>query len=353
MSSELMDASNAGGLFVPCPNMRLASQLVGIGYNRDRFICSPAPSDGPRLARFEFVGRLLGIALRGRVVLSLNLPSIFWKPLVGQEVLVSDVRAIDQSSVDSLLQLRDMDRETFEASIFSSFECLLSDGRTQVILGDGGEVTYDRRLEYVEAVLKCWRHQFDEPMRAVSRGLSELVPVEWLQLLPWQELERQVCGESEVDLAVLQRNTLYRGGVKETDPHVQYFWEVLHEMDARERTLFLRFAWGRQRLPPEADLRREPLKIFPMEVDRPDIYHPVAETCFGNLKIPAYSSKAIMREKLRYSIEHTSTIDGDMQDQADRPQLLRRRALGAGDGAHATIEAMVRSLLQVVGGGGS
>ncbi len=39
---------------------------------------------------------------------------------------------------------------------------------------------------------------------------------------------------------------------------------------------------------------------------------PTAETCFFNVKLPRYSSKRILREKLLYAIVHTRTIDGDL-----------------------------------------
>jgi len=42
-----------------------------------------------------------------------------------------------------------------------------------------------------------------------------------------------------------------------------------------------------------------------------DAYFPVAHTCFFSLELPAYSTLAIMKEKLRYAIFNCTAIDGD------------------------------------------
>jgi hypothetical protein len=52
--------------------------------------------------------------------------------------------------------------------------------------------------------------------------------------------------------------------VTEKDPHVQWFWQALHSFTQTEKCLFLRFAWGRERLPPEEELKHEEMKIFPL-----------------------------------------------------------------------------------------
>ena len=36
-------------------------------------------------------------------------------------------------------------------------------------------------------------------------------------------------------------------------PHIKMFWEVLESFSQADRRLFLRFAWGRERLPLESE----------------------------------------------------------------------------------------------------
>jgi hypothetical protein len=306
-------------LFIPCPNRQLARQLIGIGENRDKFIPKPSATSVNELRMFEFVGRLMGIAIRTKSILSLNLPSIFWKPLVGIAPSLADLKAIDFSTVSSLEKILEMDRDVFEASVFETYTTLLSD-KTVVELVPGGKektVSYDERTQYVALVQQCRLNESASQMKAIQRGIGSIVPLSLLSLFTWQDLEMRVCGRTEINLEVLKRNTRYRGGVSATDNHVRYFWQVLEQFGQRERMLFLRFAWGRQRLPSETELKNEPMKIFPYPCDDPDNRLPHAETCFFNLKIPAYTSMTIMKDRLIYAITQTKTIDADLQEEGN------------------------------------
>lgn len=45
----------------------------------------------------------------------------------------------------------------------------------------------------------------------------------------------------------------------------------------------------------------------------PDLYLPHAQTCFFSLSLPRYSSKRILREKLLYAVDQTTTMDADVK----------------------------------------
>ena len=67
-------------------------------------------------------------------------------------------------------------------------------------------------------------------------------------------MQTLVCGASDIDIDIdiLKSNTDYEG-CNENDQHIQFFWEVLREMDSKERSLFLKFVWVRSRLPSGRD----------------------------------------------------------------------------------------------------
>ena len=56
-----------------------------------------------------------------------------------------------------------------------------------------------------------------------------------------------VCGNPEIDVALLRRHTEYASGLSEDSPHVTYFWKVLEEWGHTERRRFIKFAWGQVR----------------------------------------------------------------------------------------------------------
>jgi hypothetical protein len=150
-------------LFVPCPNRQQAMQTIGVGENRDKFILKPSSNSPEHLRMFEFLGKLMGIAgtplprtyyhghhhktreliafhtcsqqfttellcaARTKSILSLNLPALFWKPLVGVEPTLQDLKAIDYSTMESLQRMTEMDQDLFQASILENFTTSLSD----------------------------------------------------------------------------------------------------------------------------------------------------------------------------------------------------------------------------------
>jgi len=40
---------------------------------------------------YAFVGKLMGVAIRGKHMLNLDLPSIVWKQLVGADITIKDL----------------------------------------------------------------------------------------------------------------------------------------------------------------------------------------------------------------------------------------------------------------------
>ena len=92
-------------------------------------------------------------------------------------------------------------------------------------------------------------------------------------------------------------------GWSETHPVVQRFWRVMSELSNKDRSQFLRFAWGRSRLPKTSNWSR-PFKLNYSKAG--DELLPVSHTCFFLLDLPQYSTDAIMKERLRVAIHFGS-----------------------------------------------
>ena len=85
-----------------------------------------------------------------------------------------------------------------------------------------------------------------------------------------------------------------------------WFWEIMEELDASMHAGFLRFVWGRTKLPLTAAGFTD---RFQIEMDsRDDQRIPTSGTCFFKLKMPRYSSKEIMRKKLIVAIENSTSF---------------------------------------------
>ena len=57
-----------------------------------------------------------------------------------------------------------------------------------------------------------------------------------------------MCGSPDIPLNLLKSVATYKG-IEAAAPLIQWFWEVMEELSNNERSLFLRFVWGRTRLP--------------------------------------------------------------------------------------------------------
>jgi hypothetical protein len=75
-----------------------------------------------------------------------------------------------------------------------------------------------------------------------------VVPLSILQLFTWQQLETLVAGKADIDVEYLKEHTDYRGYTA-SSPTVQYFWAMFEAWSDEERSKFIRFVWGRSRLP--------------------------------------------------------------------------------------------------------
>ena len=84
-----------------------------------------------------------------------------------------------------------------------------------------------------------------------DRGLSTQIPRRFRTLFTPKELKVIVSGRSDINVELLKKNTVYRGGYTGKEPVITYFWQVLKNFTNEERELYLRFVWGRSRLPLE------------------------------------------------------------------------------------------------------
>ena len=75
---------------MPTPNNRAAESE-----GKDKFVINPSRTSSQDLFLYEFLGILMGVCIRTGVHLTLDLPAVFWKPLVGQRMGFEDLMEID------------------------------------------------------------------------------------------------------------------------------------------------------------------------------------------------------------------------------------------------------------------
>ncbi len=177
--------------------------------------------------------------------------------------------------------------------------------------------------EYRRLVLAHRRRELRQAIEPVAQGLRTIIPVAALSFLTGDALNKMCFGEGDISIDDLKDSATYGNGVKATDDHVQFLWRVLEEdFSPEERVDFVRFVSGRTRLPPreKMSLKNNHLRINSHATSsraqggrrRCDGFLPASHTCFFTLDLPAYSSQAVLLEKLRYAIANCRAIDNDM-----------------------------------------
>ena len=136
---------------------------------------------------------------------------------------------------------------------------------------------------------------------ALLQGVSYMVPQRMLTLFTWAQLETLTCGSADIDVDLLRSRTKYGVGVSPNQRHVRYFWAALRKFAPAQRTAFLRFVWGRNRLP-QAGQPWPQRFVIDYCRDAPDGQLPEAHTCFFSIDLPAYSTEQIMRDRLLTAI---------------------------------------------------
>ena len=239
--AEMCDELQNGSLplLIQTPNGREDS-----GVNRDCFIFNPEATSPVHLNMFRFLGILLGIAIRSGSPIDINLAPPVWKQVAGMQLTLEDLSEIDSDYITGLMYIR----ENPEAFFGIDFTAPSASGREVSLHPSWTQLSPTNCHDYVKLAIHMRLHEFDQQVVAVREGLSKVIPMPLLHLFTGPETETMVGGSQEISIELLKSVTTYKG----IDQHaslIRWFWEVMEAFNQNERALFLRFVWGRTRLP--------------------------------------------------------------------------------------------------------
>jgi E3 ubiquitin-protein ligase HUWE1 len=80
-------------------------------------------------------------------------------------------------------------------------------------------------------------------VQAFLEGFWQLVPRELISIFNDHELELLISGLPDIDLADLRANTEYTG-LSPASPVIQWFWQVVGDMDKQDLAQLLQFVTG-------------------------------------------------------------------------------------------------------------
>lgn len=273
---------------------------------------NPASSINPdHLTYFRFIGRFIAMALYHGKFIDTGFTLPFYKRMLNKRPTLRDLESIDPEFYNSIIWIKENNLDECGLELFFIQDMEILGKVTTHELKEGGEnirVTEENKEEYI-MLLTDWRFTrgVEEQTKAFLDGFNEVAPLEWLRYFDEKELELMLCGMQEIDMSDWQKNAIYRHYTK-SSKQIQWFWQVVKEMDNEKRIRLLQFVTGTCRLPvggfAELIGSNGPQKFCIDRVGK-ETWLPRSHTCFNRLDLPPYKSYEQLKEKLLYAIEET------------------------------------------------
>ncbi|CAD7011370.1 unnamed protein product [Ceratitis capitata] len=257
---------------------------------------------------YYFIGRILGKAIYENLLVELPLAEFFLTKLAGKyaDVDIHQLASLDPELYKNLLYLKDYEGDVSELNLdFTVASNSL--GHTQVVeLKPNGQsipVTASNRIEYLQLMADYKLNvQIRKHCVAFRRGLSNVLPVEWLYMFSNKELQILISGaEIPIDLVDLRKHCKYGGEYSLDHPSIILFWSVLESFNDLQRRQLLKFVTSCSRPPLLGFKDLDPPFFIQNAGDMERL--PTASTCTNLLKLPPFTTEEQMREKLLYAIQ--------------------------------------------------
>ena len=150
------------------------------------------------------MGNLIGISLRTKQLMSIELCSAIWKTIVGDKITAEDVEAVDSEFMNALKQVKEYKesdgKEDFVYLFGLTYSVADSAGNDVELIPSGGQVsvTFENRLHYYDLALDYRLNEWKQAAEAIAAGVYALIPQRALSLFTWEQLERAVKGVPDV-----------------------------------------------------------------------------------------------------------------------------------------------------------
>lgn len=285
-------------LFVACPN------------DQRRFFPNPASKVHPlHLEYFSFAGRVIALALMHRVQVGIVFDRVFFLQLAGNYIAIEDIRDADPYLYTSCKQILDMDADFIDSDALGlTFVREVEElGQRKVVeLCPGGKnlvVNSKNRDKYVDLLIQDrFVTSISEQVSHFAKGFADILSNSkfqqyFFQSLDLEDLDWMLHGsEDTISVEDWKAHTEYNG-YKDTDIHISWFWEIVERMTADQRKVLL-FFWTSVKYLPVEGFRGLASRLYIYRSLEPGDRLPSSHTCFFRLCFPAYSSIAVMKDRL-------------------------------------------------------
>ncbi|XP_058110158.1 E3 ubiquitin-protein ligase UPL4 [Magnolia sinica] len=280
------------------------------------------------IQKFVLLGQVIAKALQDGRVLDLPFSKAFYKIILGQDLDIYDIQSFDPELGRTLLEFqalaerrRNLGTISGEDTAFLSEFCFRNTriedlcldftlpGYSDYKLASGPDhmmVNINNLEEYISLTVDATvRNGISRQVEAFKSGFNQVFPLKTIQIFTEDEVERLLCGEHDTWASGdLLEHIKFDHGYTATSPPIVNLLEIIQDFGCDQRRAFLQFVTGAPRLPPGGLASLNPkLTIVRKQWSKwEDADLPSVMTCANYLKLPPYSSKERMRERLLYAI---------------------------------------------------
>ncbi|XP_039066065.1 E3 ubiquitin-protein ligase UPL4-like isoform X1 [Hibiscus syriacus] len=302
------------GLF-PCPYSPKSDSCSGIQFFEV-------------LKKFVLLGQIVAKAFQDGRVLDVPFSKAFYKLILGQDLSLFDIQSFDPELGRTLLEFQAIvnrkmhlesicvENSSLEQDLYfrnTKIEDLYLDftlpGYPDYVLSSECNhkvVNLDNLEDYIELVVDATIHSgIARQIEAFKSGFNQVFSISHLHIFTEKELERLLCGECDNwAFNELLEHIKFDHGYTASSPPIINLLEIIQEFEFAQRRSFLQFVTGAPRLPPGglASLNPKLTIVRKHSSNCADTELPSVMTCANYLKLPPYSSKEKMKEKLLYAI---------------------------------------------------
>lgn len=245
---------------------------------------------------------------------------------------------MDEELYRSLMYIKHYDGDVADLSLtFSTTEEFFGVITTRELVPGGKviNVTNSNKIIYIHLMAHFRMHtQIKQQTIAFAKGFHCIFSSDSLTLFSVPELQLLISGEDKpLNFTQLRQHTQYYGGFHDSHKVIIWLWDILNnDFTEQERALFLKFVTSSSK-PPVLGFAflNPPFSIRCVEVSEdedagdsigsvirgfftirrkgPEHRLPTSSTCFNLLKLPNYSRKSVLKDKLRYAITANSGFE--------------------------------------------
>lgn len=275
---------------------------------------------------FGMLGKFVARALLDSRIVDFHFSPFFWQIIHGNierkamkysEVHLKMVDARLATSVDHLKHYLPSMGDPQEEKVYDG--CTISDLSLTFslpgyhdydLIPNGAHIAVDQSNleEYISRLLEATLHEgVQHQLEAFMEGFSSVFPIDALTVFqPYEIVELLGSADEDWSLQTLRDATKANHGYTKDSKAIEQLLNIMSSFNREERRAFLQFITGSPKLPIGGFKTLKPeftvVRKMPEDNYTSDDYLPSVMTCANYLKLPEYSSEALMRRRLLQAV---------------------------------------------------